>query len=192
MSWVSFFDTAIGRAHPTLSPLQYTDVVLTYAHGAVAGNPAASMVSRQPNYDGNRGNDGSMLFNVDAIADGNGLSWGVQLTPGLRTDAGPVSPATGLDLTTVSTAFGWTAHLHVTAVVGTSVTVTLQDSADNSTFANLTGGVFPAETGPDGQRLQSPSATGIVRRYVRAITTGTFSSATFLVNFTRNDALAVI
>jgi hypothetical protein len=74
----------------------------------------------------------------------------------------------------------------VFAVTGTSVTVTLQDSADNVTFANITGGAFTAATGITAQRLASPGATDTVRRYVRAITTGTFTVGNFNLMFVRN------
>ena len=190
MSWVSFFNTTAGRAHDALSDLLTTDQVMTYGHGVVLGNPAASMIGKQINYDGNRGNDGSLLFSVDGqSSNGAGIEWGVQLTPGIRTDT-TATNGTGVDQTVVSTAFGWVAHLHVTAFTGTSATVTVQDSADNVTFANLTGGAFTAATVSTAQRLDSASGA-TVRRYVRAITTGTFSSVSFMVNFTRNEVAAV-
>jgi len=72
------------------------------------------------------------------------------------------------------------------AFTGTSVTATIQDSADNSTFATLTGGLrFTAATAAGVQRLQG-GRTATVRRYLRVATTGTFSSATFSVVFVRN------
>lgn len=76
---------------------------------------------------------------------------------------------------------GWSAQNQVFSVAGTSVTVTVQDSheAVAGSFANLTGGAFTAvNAGSVGhQRLES--ASGILKRYVRVKTTGTFSSAVF-------------
>jgi hypothetical protein len=191
MNFSSFFNPSLGRAHPTLSVLPTSDVVVTYGHGVILGNPAASLVAKQLNYDGNRGDDGSLIFTVDTQSTaGLSLMWGVQLTPGIKTDVAATN-GTGVDLTTVSTAFGWTANLHVFSITGTSVTVTLQDSADNATFANLASGAFTAAAVAGGQHLDSPTPTSVVRRYVRAITTGTFSNAQFMVNFTRNDVAAV-
>jgi hypothetical protein len=184
LDFVSFFDPAANANHARLSTLPTADVVVTYGRGSTLGNAAASLVAKQVNYDGNRGDDGSFVFTVNAVANAYGLEWGVQLTPWKKTDT-TATNGTGVDLTTVSTAFGWQAWLQVFAVTGTSVTVTLQDSADNVSFANLTGGAFTAATGVTTQRLAG-GATDTVRRYVRAITSGTFSNAVFLVQFTRN------
>lgn len=185
IDFVSYFNRAAGRAHERFSALPRTDVLATYGHGTTLGGPCASCVAKQINYDPQRGQDGSLLFNVNLAANAYGLDWGIQLTAGKRTDS-TATNGTGVDLTTVSTLFGWQAYLHVFAFTGTSVTVTLQDSADNVSFANLAGGAFTAATGITFQRLVGGRAD-TVRRYVRAITTGTFSNAVFFVHFTRND-----
>jgi hypothetical protein len=174
-------------AHEVLSSLPTSDRIVSYLNGQIAGNPGASCVAKQINYDWSRANDGALTGAVSAQANGFGIDWGVQLTNGRRTDTTATSPATGLDLTTASTAFGWQAYLHVFSVTGTSVTVTLQDSADNSAFAGLTGAAFTAATTKGAQRLQG-GRTATVRRYVRAITTGTFTEAIFAVVFTRNTS----
>lgn len=184
----AYFNPDTGRAHDALSTLPTTDVVVSYLRGAALGAPAACMVAKQVDYNLARGDDASLTFDVSALANLYGMEWGVQLTAGGRTDTGG-SNGTSTDLTTVSTSFGWQAWLHVAAVTGTSVTVTLQDSADNGTFANLSGGAFTAVTAVTGhaaQRLQSASRTDTVRRYLRVVSSGTFSSATFAVVFTRN------
>jgi hypothetical protein len=185
LSWVSYFNPAAAGTHAQLSSLPTADVITTYCRGTTLGNAAAAMVGKQLNYDPQRGNDGSFTFDVEAVANGFGVEWGVQLTAGQRTDT-TATNGTGVDQTTVSTAFGWQAYLQVfSGFVGTSVTVTVQDSADNVTFANLSGGAFTAATGITTQRLAG-GATDTVRRYVRAITTGTFSNAVFSVVFVRN------
>lgn len=193
LDWTAFFndgtiaggDTA-DRAHSVLKTLPMTDRILTYCRGTALGSPAASMVGKQINYDPNRNQDGSLRLGVQALPNGYGLEWGNLLTAGKRTDT-TATNGTGLDLTAVSTAFGWQAWLHVFAFTGTSVTVTLQDSADNVSFANLTGGAFTAATGITSERLEG-GRTATVRRYVRAITSGTFSNAVFAVAFTRNES----
>lgn len=189
----SFFnvDSATGAegAHVALKTLPRTDRQITYCRGTTIGSPAASMLCKQVNYDGTRAADGSFTFGVNAVANGYGLEWGNLVTAGLRTDTTATSPATGADLgsSPTSYSFGWVAYLHVIAFTGTSVTVTLQDSADNSSFTSLTGGAFTAATARGTQRLASASTTATVRRYVRAITTGTFSNAQFGINFVRYE-----
>lgn len=185
MSFVAYFNPSTGQAHERFSALPTADVVCSGEIGTTLGGPAALLVAKQIGYDGKRNQDGSYTLNVDMVANGFGLEWGVQLTAGKRTDTAATN-GTGVDQTTVSTAFGWQAYLQVFAVTGTSVTVTLQDSADNVSFANLSGGAFTAATGVTTQRLASPGATDTVRRYVRAITSGVFSNAVFAVSFVRD------
>jgi hypothetical protein len=108
------------------------------------------------------------------------------LTPFRKVDTTATnSTAVDYGAAAASVSFGWTAYLHVFAFTGTSVTVTLQDSADNSSFTALTGGAFTAATGRTKQQLISSSATATVRRYVRVATSGTFTNADFAVNFVR-------
>jgi hypothetical protein len=184
IEFVAFFNDATSQEHLTLRGLPTTDRNASYFRGTALGGQAASMVAKQVNYDPTRGADGSLTLAVQALANGYGLEWGRSLTAGKRTDSAPTNGAS-VDFTDVTTAFGWQAWLHVFAFAGTSVTVTIQDSADDAAFANLTGGAFTAATGVTSQRLEG-GRTATVRRYLRAITSGTFSNAVFAVVFTRN------
>lgn len=195
IDFTAFFDSAsvaVGGyvgAHGILSTLPRTDTLVSYIRGAAIGNPSACMVAKQIGYDPTRAADGGLTFKVQSQANGYGLEWGQQLTPGIRTDTAATN-GTSLDLTTVSTAFGWQAYLQVLSFTGTDVTVKLQDSADNSTFADLTTGAFAqiTSTTPGWQRIAAATSTATVRRYVRAstITTGGFNPCSFAVVFVRN------
>lgn len=75
---------------------------------------------------------------------------------------------------------GWAAQNQTFSVVGTSMTVTIQDTEGASgTFANLTGGAFTtvAAAAVGGERLASTA--GIIRKQVRVKTTGTFNPGVF-------------
>lgn len=89
---------------------------------------------------------------------------------------------------TAATSTGWTAHLHVTLVDGGTWVVKLQDSADNSSWADLSGGAFGSVSGAGGARLTS-SAGATLRRYVRYVATRTGGSAgdgiTFHLSYAR-------
>lgn len=187
---VSYFDPAAGASHATFSALPTVDTLATYVHGYVLGNPAASMVAKQINYDGNRAQDGGFTFGVNAQSNADSLEWGIQVSAGLQTDTTGTN-GTGVDFTTVSTAFGWQAFLHVTALTGTNVIITLQDSADNVTFANLTGGAFTSVTAVPGWQRLVGGAAATVRRYVRVVSSGTFTSASFFTQFVRNTTAPV-
>lgn len=75
-----------------------------------------------------------------------------------------------------ATTTGWVAHLHVTAVDAGSWVVKLQDSADNGTWADVSGGAMASLSAPGSQRLAS-AAGATLRRYVRYVATRTGGSA---------------
>lgn len=181
MQFTTFFNDAAGASFQTLKALPTADVRMSYFRGTTLGNAAASITAKQLNHDATRGADGSFTFTCDAQSTGGiGLEWGQMLTAGKKTDT-VATNGTGVDQA-ASTSFGWAAYLHVFAFTGTSVTVTLQDSADNLSFLGFTGSAFTAASGVTSERIAG-ATTSTVRRYVRAVTTGTFSSATFAVNF---------
>jgi hypothetical protein len=185
----TFFNTDpdVDQTHEKLSALPRTDVILTYCRGTTLGAPAASLVGKQVGYDPQRGDDGMITFTVSAQANGYGIEWGRQLTPGVRTDT-EATDGTGID-TTASADFGGQAYLQVFDFDGTDATVKIQDSADNATFADVTGLAFTEITaGPTSERITIAN-TATIRRYVRAITetTGGFTTLSFAVNFIKNE-----
>jgi hypothetical protein len=185
IAFQAWFNKAAAQAHQVLKLIPTTDTQVSYFKGSGIGNVCASQISKQIGYDPTRGADGSLSLATSAQSNGYGLEWGKQLTAGKRTDTTATSPATGLD-TVASASFGGQFYVHLFTFVGTSVTFTIQDSADNATFANVTGGAFTAMTAIGAQRLELLNTTTI-RRYVRVITTGTFSSAIFAVNMIKNE-----
>lgn len=186
IDWSSWFNPAASQAHPVLSALPTTDRILSYFRGTTLGDAAASMVAKQINYDPTRGEDGSLVFGVQALANGFGLEWGRQLTAGKRTDGGAAN-GTGVD-DGASSAFGLQAYLHVFAFAGTSVTIKLQESSDNAVgdpYADVVGGGFTTVTAPTSQRIAT-AGNLTVERWLRVVTTGTFSNVVFAVNVSRN------
>lgn len=186
----TFFNTATGRAHPVLKTLPTTDSHLMYCHKTTLGNPAACLVAKQINYDGSRGSDAGFTFKVQAQGNAYGLEWGNQLTAGLRTDT-TATNGTAID-TTASASFGAQAYLQVTALTGTNVIVAIEDSADNVSFAAVTGLAFTSVTSAPGFERLATANTATVRRYVRAVTTGTFTSASFVVAINKNETAGVV
>jgi hypothetical protein len=187
IEFMAYFNDASGQAHPRLASLPATDVILSYCRGTTLGNAGAALVAKQLNYDGSRNEDGSLTFKVNALANGYGLEWGRQLTAGKRTD-GSATNGTGVDFAAASS-FGLQAYLQVFAFTGTSVTVKLQESSDNGggdAFADVVGGAFTIATGITTERIATSSALA-VERYLRVVTTGTFSNAVFAVLVVRND-----
>lgn len=191
LGYTAFFNDSAGQAHARLKTLPSADVQMTYFRGTALGNAAASCVAKQINYDPQRAADGSLIFNIDAQANGFGLEWGIQLTAGVRTDTTASFPANGVDFTAASS-FGAQFYLHVFAFTGTSVTIQVQDSADNVTFAPITGaGTFATVTAVGTQRLASAN-TVTVRRYLRVATAGTFTNVQFAVVAVKNDTAGIV
>ncbi|MFE4716860.1 hypothetical protein ACFRLW_10465 [Streptomyces sp. NPDC056728] len=197
LQMTSFFNpgTLPDRSHARLKTLPTADVIAAYWRGTAIGGASANIVAKQLNYDGTRGDSGEFTFAVEAAANGFGLEWGRSLTAGKRTDVVGGNGA-GVDfglgsapLFNGAALFGLQAYLHVFAFTGTSVTVKLQESSDNGVgdpFTDVVGGAFTAATGIGAQRIATaPGQT--VERYLRAVTTGTFTNAVFAVSVARND-----
>ncbi len=179
IAWNSFFDSAAGKAHAALSPAGSGDEIATYFRGTAIGNPAASCNGKQPDYDPNRGADGSLILGVSVVASGFGLEWGDQLTPGRRVDSAATAAGPGNSFDTGgSLAFGAQMYVHLFAFAGTSVTIKVQD-----TTAALT-------SAPQAVRVAIPNTT-TVRRYLAVGTVGTFSNADFAVQVVKNATSVV-
>lgn len=195
VEFTSYFNTAAAQEHIALKGLPTTDVHVMYLHGTTLGNESVGVVGKQLNYDPTRGDDGSLTFGVNVQANAYGLDWLTQLTAGKRTDT-TATNGTGVDFGTGSLSFGFQAYLQVFSFTGTSVTIKLQESSDNGVgdaWADVSGGAFTVvSAAPTAERIQSVSDTLTVERYLRVVTTGTFSNVVFAVGVCRNDALRAI
>jgi hypothetical protein len=176
-AWVGIF-----TEHNELSPLVRVDQIAMYFRGIGAlGQPVACLNAKQLNYDPTRGNDGSLTLKVDLQANGYGMEWGLGLTAGLRTD---IVPTNGASIDNgASTAFGAQAYFELMEVVGTSVDIAVQHSPDNSTWTTLID--FGAQT-VSGSGRGFVSNVTLVNRYLRVITSGTFTFAQFAAMVARN------
>lgn len=181
IAFTSFFNDAASQQHLTLRAKQTgSDALVAYYQGSAIGNMAAFLTAKQINYDGTRAADGSLTFNVQALANNYGLDYGEMLTAGKRTDTAATNGSS--HNYGAATANGLVAHLHVFSFTGTSVTVKIQQSSDNGggdAFADLI--TFTAATGVTSERKATASLTTAVEQYLRVVTTGTFSSAVFAV-----------
>lgn len=156
-----------------------------YFRGTTLGNAAACLVGKQLNYDPTRADDGKLTIKVRIEGNAYGLEWGRSLTAGKRVDT-TATNGTSID-TTASAAFGAQAYLQVMALTGTNVIVTIEDSADNVSFAAVTGLAFTSVTSAPAVERLATANTATIRRYVRAVTTGTFTSATFACVVVKNE-----
>lgn len=184
ISFQSFFNPASGQAHPALSSLPTADRIVSYFRGAAVGSPAACMVGKQINYDMTRGADGALTIDVQAQANGFGLEWGRQLTAGKITHASATA-GTAYD-GGASSSFGFQAYLHVFSLGSGTPTIKIQSSSDNAgdAYADITGGTFTLQT--VGSERIATAADASIERYLKVVTTGTFTNLVFAVSVVRN------
>lgn len=188
IDFTSFWDSV--NAHPSLSALPRTDVHAMFTISKTLGTQAACMVAKQINYDPTRATGGALTEAVALQANSYGMEWCRTLTAGKRTDTAATN-GTSVDdgAANAPSAFGAQFYLQVFAFTGTDVTVKIQDSADGTTFADLSGAAFTQITSgtPQAQRIAISNAAN-VRRYLRAVTvtTGGVTSVTFAVAYNRN------
>jgi hypothetical protein len=188
MALTSYHDPAAGQSHAAFSTLPTADVILTYLRGQVIGNPAASLNAKQLNYDPTRAADGMLTFKIAADGDAYGLEWGIALTAGARTDSAATAGA--FFDNTAASSFGGQAYFHLTAFAGTSVTIDIQSATTSGGSYATTGLTTTAMNGIGAQRLAT-AGNVTINRYLKVITTGTFSNAVFAVVFVRNPVAVV-
>ncbi len=195
MDITTYWAPAAGEAHSVYSTLPTTDVIASYVHTAAIGGQTANVIAKQVGYDGNRAQDGGFLLNVQALANSYGLQWAFLATAGKRTDAsataaGAVSP---LDQLTASPgAFGGVMWVHLFSLGSGTPTIKLQESSDNGAdaYADVTGATTGAlSSAPQALRIELGLIN--VERYLKVVTTGTFTNAVFGVSFARHRTATV-
>ena len=162
VAFTSFFNTA--GAHPTLAAMGTAQKIVTASLGSATpavGDSAASLGASQESYNTTRGADGSLVSQsqFQSFA-GYGIEWGNMLTAGTVSATGTAS--TTWDNTAAS-AGGASAYLHVFSVTAGTVTVTVQDSADNAAFTAVSGLAFTATSAGTAERAATAAGAAIAR-----------------------------
>lgn len=192
---IAYWNPDANQSHAVYSPLPTTDVVCSYLHGTSIGGWSSNMLAKEVDYQGARGQDGSFLLTVPCQANGYGMQWAQQATAGKRTDAaataaGAVSP---LDqLTATPGAFGGVMWVHLFSLASGSVTIKLQESSDNGAdaYADVVGATTGVQAAaPYAARIATGSIN--VERYIKVVTTGTFTNAVFAVSWYRHRIATV-
>lgn len=188
ISFNAFYEPTVE--HAALSPVGTaagtTNTQITYAHGVLVSNDAASLQAKQIDYAFTIGVDYSIGIAVQTQA-GSGfpLEWGQMLTTGKQTFASAGTVAGTVDGQTytggTATAFGAAAYLHAFSIASGTATVAVQDSADGASFSNVTGLVFTAVSGSTFERVAT-TKTQAIRRYWRINVTGTFTNLVAFAN----------
>lgn len=187
MAFSGFWNTGSGQVFDALSAMPTTDVLSTIViptgSSLAIGDPGCAINAKMIGFDQQFGQDGSLAVSTEAQANGSALEWGRLLTTGKASVATGTVNQTGID-DAASTSFGWAAYLHVFAMASGTMGVKLQESDDDGTYTDLSGGGFTSVTGATSQRIAG-SVSATVKRYVRLATSGTHGTATMAVLFVR-------
>ena len=188
ISFTAYFNDASLMAHPVLSALPTTDVIITWLLGGSVGDVAAGLVAKQVNYDPSRGADGSLVITVQNLgAAGTPLEWLRTLSAGKITHSS-ASSSTGVD-DSGSSSKGIVGYLQVVDIDSGTPTVIIQESSDNGvgdSWATILA--FTAVANGAEPTAERKVATGAVERYLRITTTGSFSNLDMVVAYERGTA----
>lgn len=183
LSMGGFFDGAVGAVDEILEAAlgaaapKVVTLLPAGAAGGTIGDRAQLCVADETTYGASAAPGDAVSITAEFQATG-GLWGGVLLHP--LTARTAAANYTAVD-NAASSANGYVANVHVTAFDGTDVVIKVQHSTDNSSWSDLV--TFATVSGVTSERK---TATGTVNRYVRAIiSSGTFTSVTFAVAFSR-------
>lgn len=166
LEWTSYFNDGSNQAHPVLKTLPTSDVHLMYCRGTTLGNAAASLVAKQINYDGNRGDDGAFTFALQAQSNGYGIEWGRQGTAGIRTDT------TATNGSSISYT-GGDAYIQLPGSSGNTVTTPDAAGLDITGDIDIAAKIAPNDWTPaaDSYIISKYTVTGNQRSYALILTT---------------------
>ena len=181
ISFNSFFNDAALAEHAALSTLPTTDRIVTFVMGSTLGDTACALVGKQLNYDASRSADGGLTFSAQELGQGFPLEWGISGTAGKVTH----SSATNIGSidNSAGTSNGASAYLQSFAVSSGSCVVKVQHSTNDASWSDLI-----TFTGATGITAERGTSSGTVNRYLRVISSGTFSNCTFNVVIRRGTA----
>lgn len=182
-----FNNTASTGSHTVLSPAleSYGSLFIGIRAAPAVGDPTFSMPLHKAAYTISGEGPVFVNINTDVGQTGSLSVGGLPMRPWGKALAIGASLSTNTNGTSVdngaSSANGALAYLHITASSGGAWALTVQDSTDNSTFADLitfsaNGSTVTAEQG---------SATGTVDRYVRFRAVRTSGTITAWCTFIR-------
>lgn len=151
-----------------------------FQNGTTAGEPCVVLNSKIQNYT----IDSSVSDAVAVSSSFIGDNFGRGLSLYALTNTSATANTTAVDFGS-STSFGGQAFLHCTAHSSADIDVKIQSSADNSSFADVSGMSFTNISGTTSERIASANNI-TVNRYVRLAITVNSGSATFQVSFSPN------
>lgn len=186
MSVTTVYDVDTGAEFDALHSMPRTDTIGTFTVGTTLGGAAASINAKQVDSASTRANDGMLTRVTSMQANGYGLEWGVQLTPGKRTDTAATNGTAYDNL--AATTHGCQVYLQVFAFTGTDATIEVESASDSIFTTPQIEASHVVGTPPEAVRIIGANSS--VNRYWRVITTttGGFTSLSFACMVNINQA----
>ena len=181
----AWFDNASNQQHDAWlasSKLPTGDRLVMIPLALTIGDGVAMLRAKQASYNVSNQAGSALAASAEFQANDFGLEFGITLTAGKVTDASATNH-TSVDGSASSSA-GGIGQVQVFSLGSGTVVPIIQDSADNSSFAAITGLTFTGAAARAAERLAT-SSTATIRRYVRFASTGTFTNAVLAVGFQR-------
>jgi len=180
-----YFDNASNKIHATFTSnsgkLPSADQVVLVPMGSAVGSPMCGISAKEADYNVSRGTGSAMTVTSTFTGNGLGGEFGVMLTAFDDTHSSATN-GTAVD-NSASSASGASGYLQAISLASGSVVVKIQESADNSSWSDLITFSTVGTSGvPTAERL---TMSGSVARYIRVISSGTFSNAKIAVGFSR-------
>lgn len=175
MEFTAYFNPP--GSHQQFSALPQGDRLATYCRGTGLGFPAVTLTAKQTDYQGTRGDDGSLTFKVPLVgADGEPMTWGEQLTDGQETFTAGASTGSK-DLGAVGTNVALI--VHVMEFTGTDITITFEESSDDGAgdaWSPISGATATL-TDNGAVKFLAP----LTEQFIRATISGTFTTADLMI-----------
>ena len=180
-----WFDAASGRSHAAWTSnsgkLPTADQIVLVTYGTRRGDAFSGLDCKQADYNVSRtpGSAVATTVNYEGTA-GAGVENGVLLTTGTTQTDSSATTSASVDEGATASGTAPAAYLEVISLDSGEATVTVEDSGNNVSFS--TKATFTSVTGRTSERVTAAGSSG---RYLRVVTSGTFSNLVFVVGFSR-------
>lgn len=182
LGYTAHFNPATGASFPLERVLMGADGAAIWIAGSAIGSAAYAIQGLNDTLPVARSGAGQLTVKPRFLSDAGVAGWGFVLLNNTDT--------TGATHTAVddgaSSAFGAGLFVILLGLTGTNVTVTVEDSSDNVTFAAVTGLTVTFTGSTTGYAYVETSGTATINRYVHVVTSGTFTSAQAVAVLLRN------
>jgi hypothetical protein len=178
-----WFDASTSHAVWTSNSgkLPTTDQIVIVTYGTSRGDAFSGLDCKQATYDVSR-TPGSALAttaNYEGTA-GAGVENGVLLTTGTTQTDSSATTSASVDEGATASGTSPAAYLEVISLASGEATIVVQDSGNDVSFSTKV--TFTSVTGRTSERVTAAGSSG---RYLRIVTSGTFSNLVFVVGFSR-------